>query len=283
MADRGWERYDSVAEEYRRVWHRNFEPAARDLVELTAVTELPDNAAVLDVGMGTGVVAIEAARHVRRGVVVGIDPSVPMLSLARTSAPLEPVAAECPGLPFPADTFHAVFGGFVLSHFEQYDTALADMVRVLRPGGRLGVTAWGTLDDEPVDDDQQREFSGIWKSVARRFVDVDAATEVVDAAIPWEGWFGDPAHLRATLESGGLRSVALHARVYRADVTQRDMLTGFETSFWGRYLHHALDDAAWQRFVHDVAETTRTALPDPIARVDQLSIAVGAKPFGTRP
>lgn len=283
VADRGWERYNSVADEYRRVWHRNFEPAARDLTELVGITALPDDAVVLDVGTGTGVVAIEAARHVRRGVVVGVDPSVPMLSLARASAPVEPVAAECPGLPFPRDTFHPVLASFVLSHVEQYATALADMVRVLRPGGRLGVTTWGSLDDEPVDDGHQRELTGIWTAVAGRFVDADAADDEIGAAIPWEGWFGDPAHLRGALEASGLRDVALHARTYRAEVTQRDMLAGHETSFWGRYLHHALGDTGWQRFRHDVAETARAALPDPITRVDQLLIAVGTKPFDTRP
>jgi ubiquinone/menaquinone biosynthesis C-methylase UbiE len=279
----GWESYDAVAGEYDRVWHPTFEPVARDLVELVGLADPPENGAVLDVGAGTGVVAAAAARRVHEGIVVGVDPSVPMLQLARTRFSLATVAASAPGLPFPNGAFQVVVANLVLSHFERYDVSLVDMVRVLRPGGRLGVTAWGTLDDEPVDDGHQREFTAIWKSIAKRYTDTDAASEVIEAAIPWEGWFGDPARLRGALEGSGLRNVALHARTYRADVTQREMLAGVDTSFWGRFVRHALGEADWQRFRDDVAETARAALPDPITRVDQLLIAVGAKNYDTRP
>jgi SAM-dependent methyltransferase len=206
-----------------------------------------------------------------------------MLHFARdhTMAPL--AAARVPGLPFAARTFDVVLANLVVSHVEHYDAALADMVRVLRQGGRLGVTAWGTLDDEPVDDGQQRQFTGIWTSVAGRFVDADAAGEVIDAAIPWEAWFGNPARLRAALEGGGLRSVDLRSRAYRRCVSQRDALAGSETSFWGRYLRHTLGDATWDRFRREVAAATAEALPDPITRVDQLLIGVGTKRFETRP
>ena len=279
VPDRGWQLYDSVADPYDRVWRPAFEPVARDLVD---IVDPPAGAKVLDVGTGTGVAATEAARRVGGGgVVVAIDPSVPMLMLARPHPPMVLVAAECPGLPFPGRVFDAVLANLVLSHFDRYDTALADMVRVLQPRGRLGVTAWGSLDDEPVDDAQQREFTEIWRSVAARFVDIDA--DEIDAAIPWEGWFGDPAHLRGALEGSGLRAVALHARTYARGVTQRDMLTGCETSVRGRYVRAALNDTDWERFSNEVGETARAALPDQIKRVDQVLIAVGTKPFDAHP
>jgi len=279
VPDRGWQLYDSVADPYDRVWRPAFEPVARDLVD---IVDPPARAKVLDVGTGTGVAATEAARRVGGGgVVVAIDPSVPMLMLARPHPPMAFVAAQCPGLPFPGRVFDAVLANLVLSHFDRYDTALADMVRVLQPRGRLGVTAWGSLDDEPVDDAQQREFTEIWRSVAARFVDIDA--DEIDAAIPWEGWFGDPAHLRGALEGSGLRAVALHARTYARGVTQRDMLTGCETSVRGRYVRAALNDTDWERFSNEVGETARAALPDQIKRVDQVLIAVGTKPFDAHP
>jgi ubiquinone/menaquinone biosynthesis C-methylase UbiE len=280
----GWESYDAVAAEYDRVWHPTFEPVARDLVDLVGLADLPANGAVLDVGTGTGVVAAAAAaRRLPQGAIVGVDPSASMLELARTHAPLTPVVARAPGLPFPDAAFDAVVANLVLSHFERYDVSLADMVRLLRPGGRLGVTAWGALDDEPVDDGHQRQLTALWKSIAKRYLDTDAAADWIDAAIPWEGWFGDPAHLRGAFEGIGLRDVALQARAYRAEITQREMLAGFDTSFWGRYVRHALGDADWRRFRHDVAETAHAALPDPITRVDQLLIAIGRRSFATRP
>lgn len=280
MTGRSWQSYDAVAGEYDRAWHPSFEPVARDLLELVA---LEPNEAMLDVGTGTGVVAAAAVERAESTVIVGVDPSLSMLQLAREHIAVPLAAARVPDLPFPPRTFDVVVANLVVSHVERYDDALADMVRALRPGGRLGVTAWGTLDDEPVDDGQQRQLTGIWTSVAGRFVDIDAAAEVVEAAIPWEAWFGDPAHMRTALEGSGLRSVDLQSRTYRRCVAQQDALAGSETSFWGRYLRDTLGDAAWARFRREVAAAAAEALPDPITRVDQLLIGVGTKRFESRP
>jgi SAM-dependent methyltransferase len=274
-----WRAYDAVAGAYGRVWHPSFEPVARDLVELVAVA--PEEM-VLDVGTGTGVVAA-AVERAGRSVVVGVDPSMPMLRIARAHATIPLAAARTPGLPFPARRFDVVVANLVISHVERYDAALADMVRVLRPGGRLGVTAWGTLDDEPVDDGQQRQLTGIWTTIARRFVDIDAASDDIEAGIPWEAWFGDPAHLRGALEGSGLGSVELLSRTYRRRISHGDALAGYETSFRGRYLRDALDDEDWERFRRDVAAAADAALPDPMTRVDQLLIGLGTKRFETRP
>ena len=279
MSGRPWHSYDSVAGEYERSWHPSFEPVAGDLLELVA---LESQEALLDVGTGTGAVAVVAAERGERnecGFIVGVDPSLPMLHRARrhTAAPL--AAARAPGLPFPARAFDVVVANLVVSHLERYETGLSDMVRILRPGGRLGVTTWGSLDDESVDDGHQRQLTGIWRSIAGRFVDMDAAADVVDAAIPWEAWFGDPAHVRGALEGSGLRHVDLEGRTYSRCVSQRDALAGSETSFWGRYLRHTLSDADWARFRREVAVAAAEALPDPITRVDQLLIGVGTKRF----
>ena len=274
-----WQSYDSVADAYERSWHWAFEPVARDLVELVA---LAPGDVVLDVGTGTGVAAAASAKA-RSGVLVGIDPSVPMLRRAHAHVSLAPVAAAAPGLPFPPRTFDVVVANLVVSHFSRYDDALADMVRVLRPGGRLGVTAWGSMGDEPVDDDEQRELTEIWSSSAAGFVDLDAAADTVDAAIPGEAWFADPARLRAALVGSRLRGVAVHSRTYRTTLSLAEALAGFETSVRGRYVRHTLDAAAWTRFRHEVAAAAAEALPDSVTRVDQLLLAVGTKPYETCP
>ena len=275
-----WQSYDSVADEYDRAWHPSFEPVARDLLELVA---LEPHEAMLDVGTGTGVVAATAAEDAERGVVVGVDPSLPMLRRARAHTTVPLAAARTPGLPFPAQTFDVVVASLVISHLERYEAGLDDMVRTLRPGGRLGVTTWGSLDDEPVDDGQQRQLTGIWTSIAGRFIDMDAAEDIVGAAIPGEAWFGDAAHVRGALAGSGLRRVDLEARTYRRQLPQREALEGYETSFWGRYLRHTLGDTDWSRFRREVAGAAAEALPDPITRVDQLLIGVGTKRFATRP
>ncbi len=133
-----------VADEYERLTPALFGAIARDLIELI---ELPAEGLVLDIGTGTGVAAAATAA-MGSGNVVGVDPSVPMLEVARGRARLL-VAGVAPGLPFPDDTVDAVAANLVLSHFRDTAEGAAELVRVLRPGGRLGVTAWPEDRDEP--------------------------------------------------------------------------------------------------------------------------------------
>jgi ubiquinone/menaquinone biosynthesis C-methylase UbiE len=87
---------------------------ARDLV--TAVGISPD-ASVLDVGTGTGLVA-DLVRGVvgSSGFIVGIDPSLEMLKIARGRRQIVITAAMVPGLPFEDASFDAVVANLVISH-----------------------------------------------------------------------------------------------------------------------------------------------------------------------
>ena len=132
-----WQPFASVAETYDRVRAPVHAPPARDLVDLVAP---PQAGRVLDVGTGTGVAAELAAGAVGpEGLVVGVDPSVPMLrqALPRHSRVL---AAQAIDLPFRDEIFDTVLANFVIAFFTRYETALFDMLRVLRRGGRLGVS-----------------------------------------------------------------------------------------------------------------------------------------------
>lgn len=106
---------------------------------------------VLDVGCGTGVHAREAARRVGRGGrVVGLDPNEGMLAVAASSAePVQWRRGVAEWLPFPDASFDHVISGFVLMFLTDPQRALAEMMRVLAPGGRLTVTTWTSLPTTP--------------------------------------------------------------------------------------------------------------------------------------
>ena len=106
---------------------------------------------VLDVACGTGVLTREAAdRTGPSGAVTGLDLSPEMLAVAaRLSPELRWQQGSADALPFPDRSFDAVVSQFGLMFFPDPVAGLREMMRVLVPGGRLAVAAWGSLDVTP--------------------------------------------------------------------------------------------------------------------------------------
>jgi SAM-dependent methyltransferase len=106
---------------------------------------------VLDVACGTGVLASEAAGRVAPGGrVTGLDRNDAMLAVAKRKVPdLEWRQGQAEALPFADARFDAVVSQFGLMFFEDRSTALAEMWRVVKPGGRLAVAVWDALERAP--------------------------------------------------------------------------------------------------------------------------------------
>jgi ubiquinone/menaquinone biosynthesis C-methylase UbiE len=130
----------SLAETYDRVSDLQFEGGKR-LVERLGLEE---GASVLDVGCGTGRLARWIGERVGpKGSVVGIDPLAERIDVARSHAAsavrFEVGRAEDLGA-FEDASFDAVCMSSVFHWVTDKAKALAEIRRVLRPGGRLGVT-----------------------------------------------------------------------------------------------------------------------------------------------
>jgi ubiquinone/menaquinone biosynthesis C-methylase UbiE len=113
---------------------------------------------LLDVACGTGIVA--RAVRARLGAaerVVGVDVSEPMLAMARRANPdVEWRLGDAAELPVPAgERFDRVICQQGLQFFTERGRALAEMHRVLEPGGILAVAVWVGTDDAPLYGDLQ--------------------------------------------------------------------------------------------------------------------------------
>ncbi|YCK36780.1 class I SAM-dependent methyltransferase [Actinomadura sp. ATCC 39365] len=96
---------------------------------------------VLDVGCGTGVVTAAALAAGAQVTAVDADPA--MLELVARRHPAATVRrATLPVLPFEDASFDAVAGNFVVNHVADVPATLAELHRVLRPGGAVALTWW---------------------------------------------------------------------------------------------------------------------------------------------
>jgi demethylmenaquinone methyltransferase/2-methoxy-6-polyprenyl-1,4-benzoquinol methylase len=113
---------------------------------LVALAQLGPGQRALDVCCGTGDVALALARTGAQ--VTGLDFSPEMLAVARrraqtSNAPVEFVQGDALALPFADATFDAVTISYGLRNLADFAAGLAEMARVLRPGGRLVVLDFG--------------------------------------------------------------------------------------------------------------------------------------------
>lgn len=114
---------------------------AHPVPQLLDAARVREGVRVLDVGTGTGTVA--AAACARGARVTGVDAEISMVELAARSVPSAEIhLAELPRLPFSEGLFDAVTANFVLNHVGRPEAALAELRRVVRPGGWIAVTIW---------------------------------------------------------------------------------------------------------------------------------------------
>jgi ubiquinone/menaquinone biosynthesis C-methylase UbiE len=100
---------------------------------------------LLDVGCGPGSITIGLATVVAPGEAVGVDIQGDVIERARDSARQDEVVnvrfevGDCYALPFPDQSFDVCFANSVLQHLREPVKALAEMRRVLKPGGMAAV------------------------------------------------------------------------------------------------------------------------------------------------
>jgi SAM-dependent methyltransferase len=112
---------------------------------LCEAVELRAGERVLDVAAGSGNVALSAAR--RNCQAVGIDYVPALIERARERAAAERLPArfevgDCEDLPFPADSFDAVLSVYGSMFAPSPEKAAQELLRVCRPGGRIGMANW---------------------------------------------------------------------------------------------------------------------------------------------
>ncbi len=207
--------FDRIAGVYDRMnavmtagLHQQWRRRAADLAGLQAGSR------ALDVATGTGDLAFElAARVAPGGVVVGVDFSERMLELARakadagaghgTDVAMRFEAANALALPYGNGEFDAATVGFGARNFSDLPRGIAEMVRVVRPGGRVVVLEITTPTRPPLSTFFEVWFERVVPTLGRLAGDADAYNYLPNSVRR----FPPPAELASVMWAAGLRSV----------------------------------------------------------------------------
>lgn len=142
----GWEKWDRFFDEQMAFLNH----------QLVADARLRAGLRVLDLGSGTGYPALLAAQTVgQSGSVIGMDLAEHMLAVAGRKAKrlgltnISFKTGDVTSLPFGADSFDAVTSRFCLMFLPDIPLAVAEIARVLRPGGWLSAAVWSEAEKNP--------------------------------------------------------------------------------------------------------------------------------------
>jgi SAM-dependent methyltransferase len=162
MHDDHWERH---AGWWQEAFTEGADPEYEEQILPLAAEHLAGAERLLDVGTGEGQVARLASR-LGLALVVGVDPTRGQLEAARSRAGGPGYArALAEALPFPTASFDAVIASLVFEHIIGYRQAIAEVGRVLCPGGRflfflnhplLQTPGSGWIDDHILDEQYWR-------------------------------------------------------------------------------------------------------------------------------
>lgn len=134
----GWKKWDSLTMEFLK-------PMGDEIIHLL---NLEQDDIVLDVASGTGEPGLTIASIVNKGRVIITDLSEDMLEIARENAGqrgiqnVETIVCDVSMLPFEDNYFDAISCRFGYMFFPDMQMATTEMVRVLKPGGRIATSVW---------------------------------------------------------------------------------------------------------------------------------------------
>ena len=212
------------------------------LEQLLAAASAQPGERVLDIGCGTGVTTVPYAQAVGpSGHVTGADISRPMLDAARRRVEeaglknVELILADAQVHAFPPDSYDLLTSRLGVMFFADPNAAFRNLIRALRPGGRLVMAVWATLDENPH-----------WKIPFEIAVRHLGPPGPQPPHAPGGHALGERDYLRGILEGAGFGAIAIEARPFhvRMNTPEAAAEHAIQSSLLQRLLDEKQADAA---------------------------------------
>ena len=200
---REWRESAPYWEKHRDVIRAMFDPITQAIIEEAGIVA---GQSVLDVAGGPGEPSLSIAQVVGlAGLVTCTDGVAEMVAAAESAAQrlgrknMRFQQATADSLPFDSDSFDTVISRLGVMFFPDVLAALREMLRVMKPGGRISLAVWHTSEANP--------YSHRVTEVVDRYLE----TPPVDADAPGAFRFAEPGKLAAILTEAG--AIDVHERL----------------------------------------------------------------------
>jgi SAM-dependent methyltransferase len=170
--------------------------------EIIRYLKLRETDTVLDVAAGTGEPGLTIAGIVKSGKVVITDLAEDMLDIARENASKKGItnyqitACDVCEMPFADESFDAVSCRFGFMFFPDMLMAVKEMARVLKPGGKLATSVWGTPD------------KNFWITATMSVINKNMQLPAPPPGAPGMFRCGNPGHMADLFKAAGLKNVS---------------------------------------------------------------------------
>jgi SAM-dependent methyltransferase len=206
-------------------WEKHREPLRQMFAPVTlALSEaahIAQRQTVLDLATGPGEPALTLSALVGpEGKIIGIDPIPEMVAAARRAAELlgatnaQFEVASADHLPFPDNTFDAAVSRFGIMFFPSPLDAIREILRVIKPGGKLALAVWHSAERNPF-------HTSLSRVIDRHIEPTPLAPDAPDAFR-----FADPGKLLNLLHEAGVAGATerLHQFTIEAPMSVEDFL-----------------------------------------------------------
>jgi ubiquinone/menaquinone biosynthesis C-methylase UbiE len=191
------DRYTQRAEVYDTLWSPIIRPVGERLIERLPLST--DTTSVVDIGTGAGALLPAIGRAAPTAVIVGIDRSQGMLRLAKEKHPSPLALMDVQKLALRSNRFEVAVVAFVLFHLPHPELCLAEVNRVLKPGGAVGTVTWGSESMPPA--------NAIWEDELQA-----AGAQIFELpAVDNRACCDSPQKMTALLEQAGFVSIKVRS------------------------------------------------------------------------